>query len=195
MIWVVVYLTCYLQMALFAATGFGLAQLLGAEVRAVQIGAPRLFRLKLGTTVLSVGALPITSYIEPSGRADSDGDWWRLPAARRFVITLGPFAAYAVVAVVFLGPARAATSIAHGFYQVFAQWDTAPLVRGFLALTPLSVVVGVLFSKIFVANATTVAGGLAHELRAGARLFAIVYFLSGLWISGRFAVGAWHALF
>jgi hypothetical protein len=197
-IWLVLYLSFYLPLGLFAAACFSLAQLLGAQVRAVRIGAGPFLRFQVGTTELSLGALPVSSWAEPRGRAEPEqGNWWQLSLARRLAITVGPFAAYAAVALLLLGPMRASASIAHGFHQLFVQLDLTGPVRSFLALArsaPLTVIVGVLFAKVFVANVPTAVGGLAHEL--GRRWPAVVlYFASGLWISGRLIWGVWHALF
>jgi hypothetical protein len=197
-IWLTLYLSFYLPLTLFAASCFGLAQLLGAQVRAVRIGAGPSFRFQVGTTELTLGALPVSSWAEPRGRAKpEEGNWWQLSLARRLAITVGPFAAYAAVALLLLGPTRAGASIAHGFHQIFVQLDLTGTVRAFLALArsaPLTVIVGVLLAKVFVANAATAVGAVAHEL--GRRWPAVIlYFASGLWISGRLIWGFFHALF
>jgi membrane-associated protease RseP (regulator of RpoE activity) len=213
------YLAVLLLHVVFLASSWIIGVRAGARVRVVSLGTPTVKRFERGDTKIMLGLLPILAYVSFAGLNPLDedsgpGDWRRLPLARRVLILLVPWIATFVIAVLCVGPARAARSGAHAVVQLAVVLDTTPLVRGFLhllATEPLAVVAGVVAAKMTAFNLLplpSLAGGRAlGELVAAATrapgatkdppkpLWALLSMLVVfVWCFGRFAWGLWHAL-
>jgi membrane-associated protease RseP (regulator of RpoE activity) len=213
------YVAVLLIQVVFLGSSWIVGVRAGARVRTVSLGMPTVKSFERGGTKIMLGLFPVFAYVAFAGLNPLDedsgpGDWRRLPLTRRFVILLAPWVATFVMAVLCLGPVRAARSGAHTVAQFFVVLDTTPLVRGFLHLLgtdPLVVVFGVLAAKMTVFNLLplpSLAGGRAvGELVAaitrapGATkdpphprwaLFSMLFVF--VWCFGRFAWGLWHAL-
>jgi hypothetical protein len=187
-------LSLYAVMALFTVVSSGLATLFGAQIKAVHFGWPRVFNLG----VWRIGLIPITSSLELPGRADlddADAAWFRLSLGRRLAIALLPWPAYALPALLLLGPDHATSSIAHAWRQLFVTLDTTPLFRQlfvFIRNAPAPAIFGVVFAKCFVANSPIFVQNLLHELRVKRAWWLTLLML---WVGGRLAWGLIRAAF
>jgi membrane-associated protease RseP (regulator of RpoE activity) len=211
-------LAVLLLQVVFLASSWIVGVRAGARVREVSLGFPSLKRFERGGTTIKIGLLPFFAYVAFAGLNPLDedsgpGDWRRLPLARRIVILLAPWAATFVMAVLCVGPARAARSCVHAVAQFVVVLDTTPLVRGFLHLIdsePFVVVVGVVAAKVTAFNLLplpSLAGGrsLGELIAARGALRAtkdpphprwalLSMLVTFVWGFGRFAWGLWHAL-
>jgi hypothetical protein len=205
--------------AVFVGSTLALSRTLGARVSAASIGMPRLKTFQVGEMKLSLGALPLTGWVQFPGRALGDlergpGTWRQLSLAVRLAITIVPWLAILSLAVLCIGPERAVRSIAHAVPQVLFVVDTTPLMRAFLQLlatAPISTVIGVMLAKSVTFNLLPI-GSLAgsavvHEI-ATTRLPApsdeeekpqVAWHVGSMiflmvWIFGRFLWGLGHAL-
>jgi hypothetical protein len=200
--------------AVFLATTCVLARLLGARIREVSMGAPKLVRFTVRGVKVVLGPVPLTASIEFPGRAPEDaeqgpGTWRELGLGTRLLLVLAPSIVTFALAILCLGQARALASIAHALPQLLIVIDTTPLTRDFLhllATAPIAVVIGVVMAKAVALNLLPLGGlaggGAISELTGGvnsdgpkkvAWMIASILFTL-LWIGGRFAWGLVHAL-
>lgn len=195
-----IYAAALGQATLFVASTWTLATAVGAHVTEVQLGFPRLLRLRRPNVVLRAGPVPLSASCDLLGRVEDVDDprsWWRLELPRRLLVMLGPWLATFAVAVACLGPARAGRSFGHAAEQLLWTVDLTPLVRRFVALVgqaPFAITLGVVCAKTTFMNLLplpSLAGGQAlSELRGRPAhpAWAIGSMLAVLvWFGGRIA--------
>jgi len=157
--------------ALYLASTLLAARLLGANAEVARLGAgPRLLGFSLGTTKVEVRALPIVAAVSLEGMIDSEGPpvgFRAMHPLRRVGVVLGSWILPALVAVLLLGPLRAAHHLGAAFPQMLqgslhTEVATA-LWKAFLAL-PVQVALGVFLAKVTAFNLLPlpmISGGLA----------------------------------
>ncbi len=145
--------------AAYLASTLIAARLLGANAESARLGVgPKLFAFSIGATRIQVCALPIVAWVALEGMADAEGPpvgFRAMHPLRRAAVTLSSWALPALLAVLLIGPGRAA----HHLVTALPQWtrvllhpDAAVgLWRAYLAL-PLPAALGVFLAKMIAIN-------------------------------------------
>lgn len=184
-----------LALVAFALGSFAFARILGASVKTVALGFPRIFKFRTGDTEWELGLIPLNAYTLPRGRADDydgPGSWKRLDLGRRILILTAPWMLVAIVAV----GLRGWGSIANGFSEILLRLDTAPLWRALFSLhVGFAAVVGIVFAKNLTANLPPLFFALVGEVRKKPSVIEPIFMvLLFLWIAARFGWGLYRAL-
>lgn len=172
------------------------ARLLGANAESARLGfGPKLYAFTIGATKIEVRALPIVASVELEGMADAEGPpvgFRAMHPLRRIGVVLGSWVFPALLAMLLIGPGRAAHHLVTAFPQLtralFHTGSAVGLWKAYLAL-PRSAALGVFLAKIVAFNLLPIpslSGGLA--LRS-----LLTWIAPGLTDSSR-AWRAWHLI-
>jgi hypothetical protein len=178
----VIYAVTMLTTVAWLVVSVPLTIALGVPVRGVQLGAPRLFTLRMRGIPVSFGPFP-ASTIDTSGE-----ELPKLPPAKSVVLRLLPWLVLLGFAAPLLGPGRALRSFLHAFHQLFLELDLTPLVRAFFAIAehaPVGVTFGIVLAKLAALNVlplVTLGGGgtIADVLESRGRKIPATWFLLSL---------------
>jgi hypothetical protein len=184
--------------ALYLASALAAARLLGANAEAARLGfGPRLFAFSIGGTKVEVSAVPLVAWVALEGMADAEGPpvgFRAMHPLRRVAVVLGSWVLPALVAVLLIGPGRAAHHLVVALPQevrvlVYPEPDAwAALWKAYLALS-FPAALGVFLARLIAINLLplpALSGGLALRPLIG-------WIFPGLDRSTRFWI-RWHMI-
>lgn len=144
--------------AAYLASTLAAARLLGANAEVARLGSgPKLFGFSIGTTKVEVRAFPLMASVSLEGMADAEGPpvgFRAMHPLRRIGVVLGSWVLPALLAVLLIGPARAAHHLVTAFPQMLQALHTEAgtgLWKAYLTL-PFLAALGVILAKIVAFN-------------------------------------------